>query len=265
MLATLVGRSLSRHRAIVAGLAALLSAFQFLLVIIATNLQKQGLFSQFAAFVPPFVQEALGGTLASFSATVALGFFHPVVMLSLSGGAIYLASEPAGEVEHGLVDIVVARPVPRHLMITRSAIVYGGVIAVIVGLMFVANNVAVRLFVPHGVTLLSRSRLVWVVFNLVAVVWCFGAASLVLAARARRRGTAAGTVALIAISLYLLQFGAAAWRTLRPVARISPFHYYEAMPTLLGFSQPWRNIAGLLIATAILFAIAQVLYSRRDL
>ena len=59
---------------------------------------------------------------ASFGGTVALGFFHPVVMLSLSCAAIYMASEPAGEVDEGLVDLVVARPVPRHLMVTRSAI-----------------------------------------------------------------------------------------------------------------------------------------------
>lgn len=266
MLATLVRRSLSRQRALILGLAALLSGFQFLLVIVAGNLQRQGLYSQLAALVPPFIQEALGGMMvSSFGGTIALGFFHPVVMLSLSCGAIYLASEPAGEVEHGLVDLVVARPVPRHLIVTRSIIVCAGVTTAIVALMFAANSTAVRLFAPQGVTLLSRSRLLWVACNLLAVAWCFGAAALAMAAQARRRGTAAGAIALVAVFLYLLQFAAAAWTALRPVARISPFHYYEALPTLLGFSQPTRNIMGLLAATGILFVIAQFLYARRDL
>jgi ABC-type transport system involved in multi-copper enzyme maturation permease subunit len=266
MLWTLVRRSLSRHRALIFGLGGLLSGFQFLLVVVATNYQRQGLFAQAAALVPAFVQEALGGMiLASFAGTVALGFFHPVVMLALSCGAIYLASEPAGEVEHGLVDLVAARPVPRHLLMTRSLIVSAGGIGAIVVLMFTANELAVRLIAPSGVVLIARARLVWVAANLLTVVWCLGAAGLAIGARATRRGAAAGAMALIAVFLYLLHFAAAAWTKLRPAARISPFHYYESMPTLLGTSLPVRNMVGLLFATAVLFVIGQVVYARRDL
>ena len=266
MLWTLVRRSLSRHRALILGLAALLSGFQFLLVIVATNLQRQGLFAQAAALMPLFVQEALGGMMiASFAGTIALGFFHPVVMLALTSASIYLASEPAGEVEHGLVDLVVARPVPRSLIVTRSAIVFVGVSSAIVALMFVANDVAVRLLSPPGTPVLSRTRLIWTGWNLLCVVWCFSAASLAMAGCTRRRGTAAGTIVLTAVLLYLLHFAAAAWTALRPAARVSPFHYYDAMPTLLGFSQPWRNIAGLLVAAALLVVLAYGLYARRDL
>ena len=57
--------------------------------------------------MPAFIQEAMGGVLVgSFSGAIALGFAHPLVMLSLASVAIYLASEPAGEVEDGLVDLV---------------------------------------------------------------------------------------------------------------------------------------------------------------
>ena len=266
MLWSLVKRSLSRHRASIIGLAALLAGFQFLLVVVATNLERQGLFAQAAALVPPFVREALGGLLvASFSGTVALGFFHPVVMLALSCGAIYLASEPSGEVEEGLVDLVLARPVARHLVITRSLLVYAGSALAIVALMFVANEAASRLIAPQGVTLIARTRLLWVAANLVGVVWCLGAAALAAGAMARRRAAAAGTTSLLAISLYLLHFAAAAWPRLRPAARISPFHYYESMPTLLGASVPVANIAGLVTAAAVLFVAAQIVYARRDL
>ena len=266
MIWTLVRRSLSQHRVLILALGGLLSGFQFLLVLTATNLQRQGLFTQAAALVPPFVAEALGGMLlASFAGTVALGFFHPVVMLTLSCGAIYLASEPAGEVEHGLVDLVAARPIPRHLLITRSVIVYAGGMVAIVVLMFAASETAVRLLAPAGVTLIARARLMWVAANLLTVVWCLGAGALAFGAAASRRGAAAGAMALIAVSLYLLHFAAAAWSRLRPVERISPFHYYESMPTLLGVSQPVRNMAVLLVATAILIGVAQILYSRRDL
>jgi hypothetical protein len=76
---------------------------------------------------------------------------------------------------------------------------------------------------------------------------------------------AAGTIGLVAVFLYLLQFGAAAWSPLRPFARVSPFHYYEPMKTLLGSISPARDIVGLLGASAVLFACAYVLYEKRDL
>jgi hypothetical protein len=262
---TLVRRSLTRHRALIAGLAVLLSGFQLLLVLIAANLQREGLYTQLAALVPPFIQEVMGGAFtATFGGTVALGFFHPVVMLSLSCAAIYLASEPAGEVEDGLVDLVVARPVPRHLVITRSAFVYASVTAFIVLLMFLANRGALRWLAPAGAAV-PPARLWWVALNLLAVVWCFGAAALAFGARMRRRAGAAGAVALAAVFLYLLQFAAAAWAPLRPIGRISPFHYYEALRTLLGVGTPTKDIALLLSVTMALLAVAYASYMHRDL
>jgi ABC-2 type transport system permease protein len=262
---TLVRRSLSRHRALIAGLTVLLSGFQFLLVTVAANLQRDGLYSQLAAIVPPFVQEAMGGAFAAtFGGTIALGFFHPVVMLSLSCAAIYIASEPAGEVEDGLVDLVVARPVPRHFVVTRSAFVYASVTAFIVLLMFLANRTALRWLAPAGAEV-PATRLWWVALNLLAVVWCFGAAALALGARMRRRAAAAGGVALAVVFLYLLQFAAAAWAPLRPFGRISPFHYYEALRTLLGLGTPAKDIALLLSVTMALLAAAYASYMHRDL
>ncbi|MEP6916476.1 MAG: hypothetical protein ABJC89_12555, partial [Acidobacteriota bacterium] len=103
MFAALAGRSVRRHAALIIALGAGLSVFQFLLVAIARNLQREGLFSQLASLMPPFIQEGFGGPeAASFGGTIALGFFHPVVMLALSFGAIFIASEPAGEIEAGL-------------------------------------------------------------------------------------------------------------------------------------------------------------------
>ena len=266
MFIALVGRSLARHRALVVALAGLLSAFQTLDVVIAYNMQANGLYAQFAALVPAFVQEAMGGVLVgSFAGAIALGFAHPLVMLSLTCGAIYLASEPAGEVEDGLVDLVVARPVSRSLIVTRSAIVYVIGSAVVVAAMFATSRIAVRWLSPQTTVSVPAVRLGWVAANLLAIVWCFGAAALALAAHARQRARAAGTVAFVAVFLYLLQFGAAAWTPLRPFARVSPFHYYEPMQTLLGTVTPIAKLVGLLIATMALLAVSYVLYNRRDL
>ena len=266
MFIALVRRSVARHRTLAIAMGVLLSAFQVLLVAIAASLQRQGLYSQVAALIPPFLQEALGGAMvASFNGYVALGFFHPVVMLSLTCAAIYIATEPAGEVEDGLVDLVMARPVARHLAITRSAVVFAAITGTIVMLMILANQGAVAWLAPAGAPALSTRRFCMAALNLLAVVWCFGAAALVAAAFARRRIAAAGTVWLAAVVLYLLQFASAAWAPLRPVARVSPFHYYDALPTILGLTNAARDIGGLLVASVALFLCAQAVYARRDL
>jgi beta-exotoxin I transport system permease protein len=266
MWSALLRRSLARHKALIIAVATLMSAFQILDIVVAYNLQAKGIYGQFASLVPAFIQEAMGGVLVgSFSGAIALGFAHPLVMLSLCTVAIYLASEPAGEVEDGLVDLVVARPVPRFLIVARSTLVYIIGSAAIVAAMFTTSRLAVRALSPATLATLPAGRLGWVAANLLAIVWCFGAAALAMASHVRERMRAAGTVGLVAVFLYLLQFGAAAWAPLRPLARVSPFHYYEPMRTLLGSHSPARDIVGLGGATAVLFGIAYVLYEKRDL
>ena len=266
MLFALLGRSLARHRALIIAVTVLLSAFQILDIVVAYNLQANGLYAQFATLVPAFMQEAMGGVLiGTFAGAIALGFAHPLVMLSLSCVAIYLASEPAGEVEEGLVDLVVARPVPRFLIVTRSTVVYVVGSAVVVAAMFATSRIAVRWLSPANATAFPAVRLAWVAANLLTIVWCFGAAALAMASHVRQRTRAAGTVALVAVFLYLLQFGAAAWNPLRPFARVSPFHYYEPMQTLLGTVKPVADVGGLLCAAVVLLGAAYALYGRRDL
>jgi hypothetical protein len=266
VLFALLSRSFARHRGLIVAVTALLSAFQILDIVVAYNLQAKGVYGQFASLVPTFIQEAMGGVLVgSFPGAIALGFAHPLVMLSLSCVAIYLASEPAGEVEDGLVDLVVARPVPRFLIVTRSALVSIVGSAAIVAAMFATSRITVRSLSPATLTALPAHRLALVAVNLLAIIWCFGAAALAMASHVRERMRAAGTVGLVAVFLYLLQFVAAAWDPLRPFARVSPFHYYEPMKTLLGTAAPAKDVIGLLGASVALVVLAHVLYEKRDL
>ena len=95
--------------------------------------------------------------------------------------------------------------------------------------------------------------------------WVLRFASLAAAAHARRRAAAAAAVGIGAVFLYLLHFAAAAWPPARPYARLSPFHYYEAMRTLLGLHDARPDVLTLFAATAVLLALAYAIYARRDL
>jgi ABC-type transport system involved in multi-copper enzyme maturation permease subunit len=266
MLAALAWRSLSRHRGLIAGLTGVLGGFQVLLVIIGANLQREGLFSQLAAIVPPSIQQALGGAVvASFHGLVTFGFFHPIVMLSLACGAIYLASELTGDIEEGLVDLTAARPVPRHLFVTRSVLVLLTTTLIVVGVMLIASRGSVAIFGPPGMPPLPRANQAWLAGNLLAVVWCCGAGGLAVAAAGRRRAAAAAGVGLATVFMYLLHFAAVSWPPARPLDQLSPFHYYDGMQVMLGLTDPRGDILILLAASAVMTGFAYVAYARRDL
>jgi hypothetical protein len=265
ILARLTARSLARHKGLIAGMAAVLAGFQVMLVIIGVNVQRQGLFSVVAAMVPQSFQAALGGSIATFTGFVAFGFFHPVVLLALAVGAAFLASELARDVEDGLVDLLAARPVPRVVMVARSALAAAIAAAAIIALMLAANRSATLLYLPVGVAAPRLVVFLWLAANLMAVTWSCGAIGLAVAAFARKRATAAGSTALTCISLYLLNFAATWWAPARPFARLAPFHYFDALPIVLGTHDPTRDILALFAASALLVAFACVMYTRRDL
>lgn len=266
MLARLTARTLARHRGLLAGMAAVLAGFQVMLVVIGVNLQREGLFSQLAAIIPPsFLASLGGGMIASFGGLVAFGFFHPVVVLALAVGAAYLAAELAGDVEDGLVDVIAARPVSRRVLVARAALATAVAAAAVIVLMLAANRGTTLLYAPAGSPAPRSAGLLWLSVNLLAVTWCCGAVGLAIAAVARRRATAAGAAALAFVSLYLLNFAAPWWAPARPFARVAPFHYFDATPIVLGTHDPTRDIAILLAASVVFTMMGFVAYERRDL
>jgi ABC-2 type transport system permease protein len=268
MLAALVGRSLRRSWIGLTGVVVVLSACQVAAVLIASSLERNRSFAQLAAIVPALVGEAVGGTVqmvASFGGMVGFGFFHPVVIFALVQGAVYLASEPADEVERGLVDLVAARPLPRHLMVTRTLVATTAAVALTVAAMIATSVVAVRLLAPEGARPLGFSMTALLAGHLSAIALCFAAASLLIAAYVHRRSAPVGAVGLLAVFLFFVDFAASAWPTLSPIAPFTPFYYYDGMAVLLGTSNPSRDLSVLLASAALLVVWAYVVYGRRDL
>jgi hypothetical protein len=131
--------------------------------------------------------------------------------------------------------------------------------------MLLANRAALASMAGAGSQAPRMSAMLWVAINLLSVAWCFGGAALAVAAHVRRRAAAVGAVALSAVILYLVHFTAASWAPARPLARASPFHYYEGMRTVTGMHDPRLDIAVLMAASAAMLGCAYVLYARRDL
>jgi ABC-2 type transport system permease protein len=267
-LLALMRRSAATGRFVLLGCLCLLSGLQVVIVGQASALEEVHGFSRMAEVFPAFLERGLGSKsvlLVTFKGTVAFGYFHPVVAVLISVLAVYFVTEPAHEVESGLVDVTLARSVPRHVLLTRSLLLATGAVCTATLLMAAGTQLGLRLFGSPEFDAPSAAASARLLLHLAAVALCFAGFGLAVAAGARRWSTAFTAATLTTVLMYLIDFLAISWPPLRPIAWISPFHYYPALSILAGDAPAWRNLAILLSAAAIFSALGYWRFSRRDL
>ena len=101
--------------------------------------------------------------------------------------------------------------------------------------------------------------------NLAALLLCWGAIGLVLAALARRRSVAGAIAGLAAMACYVTDVISQVWHPLRPVARFSPFHYYNSLNLIVGTADVKRDLLILACVATAGFLLAYLAFSRRNL
>ena len=262
---TLVGRSLRRIAPMTAALAALLAAFQLALVAVAASYERAGSFAFLSALVPDFAKGHIGAGLTSFAAMTTTGYFEPMIVMLAAQFAIYVAAEPAAEIETGLVDTVLCRPLPRHWLVSRSLIVIAISTVALMIAMGSTTFLGLRLLAPPGAPWPEARIVLLLIVNLLMVTWCFAAATLAVAGWTRRRVTAQAPVAVAAIAYYLLNFLASMWEPARSFAWLSPFHYFAGAAILSGGGNLSFNLSILGAATIVACTVAYWQFSRRDL
>ena len=246
------------------------SASRLIIVGQAAEIERTQSFSRMAELLPGFLQRGLGSKamlLATFKGTVAFGYFHPVVCMLVGGLAIYLATEPAHEVESGLVDLELARSVPRHRLVTRSLLLARAAVIVAVGLMSVGTWLGGaglrRRRVRSAVGRASGSSLL---VHLAAVAACLGGFALLVAtlSRALDDGVHDRRCSPRSSCTWSTSSRSAGGRC-APIAWISPFHYYPALSIVAGDAPAAGNLVVLFSAAAVFIALAYWQFQRRDL
>jgi len=264
----LLRRSAAQARYLLIGAGVLLCGFQIVIIGQAAEIQRTQAFGRFGDLIPAFLQRGMGSPvmlLATFKGMVAFGYFHPVVCLVLVLAAMYVVTEPAHEIESGLVDLQLARSIPRHRLLTRSLLLAELTIAGAVLLMAAGTSIGTWIFDARGMDTPPTLLRVRLLVNLAALASCFAGYALLLAALSKRWTTAFTTAALTTVVLYLLDFLAIGWRPVRLIGWISPFHYYPALAVVAGDSPLGRNVAILCGAAVVLAGAAYRVFARRDL
>ncbi len=260
--------SLKRVRMLVLVIGVLLAAFQFLLILVAGSIQRTNSFDQMSSLIPDFIRNLMGPSfvgLMSFGGIVCVGYFHIAVMGALVGLIVALGTEPASEIETQFMDLILSRPMARHWVITRSVALMMICTAFVLAMMMLGTWGGLYSLAPRDATWPS-ANLIWsLALNLGVLMLCWGGMALAIASRARRRSVAGSLAGVLALTTYLLDYLARAWKPAETIAWLSPFRYYSPLDLVMGIQIPSHNLwvlAGIALSG---FVLSYLLFSRRDI
>ena len=201
---------------------------------------------------PRIITTGIGFVQAQLYTVVA-----PVVALSFAIQAG--ASATASEEESGTADLLFSLPVQRYrVILARFAALALLTLAIVaaLALTLLIGNATVDLGLPlEGIIGVTLSLWLLAIFH--------GALAMVVGGWRGRRTVAGGVTVAFAFASFFLQGLAPLVGWLRPLARLTPFHWYHA-------GNPVKDGAGsgaatLAIATLAMLALAVVAFQRRDL
>lgn len=264
----LLVHSLKRMRALLLAMAVLLGLFQFLLILIATALERSHAFASITQMLPPFAREFLGASAAnfiSFGGMVCQGYFHPVVIGSLVGLSIAIATMPTSEIESGFMDLLLSRPLARHWIMTRAILLTVFCAVLLLTVMVLCTWAGMSTFAPRSAVAPSMRTILSMAINLGLLMLCWSGIAMAIGAASRRRGVAGSIAGLLALTAFLTDYLARAWPPAESVAWLSPFRYYNALELIRGFAIHPHDLLVLGGIAGAGFILAYVLFSRRDL
>jgi hypothetical protein len=249
-------------------MAGALALFQILLALAAQQLQRSGTFAQLANIIPTFVRELVGSalvTMMSSSGVMALGYYHVAIIAVLVALVIAIATEPVAEIEAGVADLILSRAVARAAVLARSIILLAVGPALVIGTMAGGTCFGLWIAAPPPELRPPPALIGSLALNLWALLFCWGGVALAIGSVARRRSVAGSMTGAAATALMLADYLSRVWSPLKPIARVSPFRYYNPLDLVMGRPLSMTDVGVLLAAGAIGMAAACLLFARRDI
>jgi len=259
--------SLKRVWMLLCATGLLLAAFQVLRVLIAASVHNAGEFEQIAALLPPFVRAILGPALASvlsFNGIVCGGYYDLGIVIALLALTIAVSTLPASEIETGFADLILARPMARHWLVTRTIALTLFSIILMLLMIMVGTWAGLALFAPFDVPGPPASQTGSLALNLGLLLLCWSGVAMALGA-AFRRSVAGGITSLLAFAALLLDYAQQLWPPLAPIAWLSPFRYFSPFELVMGSPLPVEDLLVLGAIAMTGFILAYLIISERDI
>jgi ABC-type transport system involved in multi-copper enzyme maturation permease subunit len=169
----------------------------------------------------------------------------------------------AGEVDRGTVDLLLACPVPRSLLVLACIAALSLVTALFVSVVWWGMRLGLWLAgidAGHLYPALYR-----VGANLACLFLAFAAVSLLVSATTSERGKATGRAIAFIVLSFFINLIANLWGRVEWLDTISLFHYYQPMPILTSGTLPPGDVAVLLAVAVTAFAASLFWFCRRDI
>ena len=247
-----------------AAIATILGVFAYVLPTLFTKYSQQFMQIEFVrSMVSALLGAEVGDTLNP-SVMSSFPWVHPVVLTVLWAQAITFCSRmPAGEVDRGTIDTLLALPVSRWRIYASEfiALLIAGLFMVTMG--WIGNRVGGWFVIAeHQV---PASSLIKVAANMYALYVAVGGFSLFVSACCDRRGRAIGIASSMLVASFFLSILEQFWEPAQSASFISVMHYYKPLLIVRDAGWPVGNLI-VLVVTGFAFAVAgAVVFSRRDL
>jgi ABC-2 type transport system permease protein len=194
--------------------------------------------------------------LASFLSSELFGVILPLLLPFY--GMIILSNVVAGAEERGRLDVLLGNPIPRWNLVIGT---FAMVAAYLLVLVAVIGTVIWTMATILDLDLFARQAY-RAAFALWPVTLAFGALALAVSTVARQRAIALATPAAIVFLMFLANVVGKLAPAVSGVRYVSAYHYYG---NAIVEGIWWPGVAMLLVATAVLVAVAVILFNRRDI
>ena len=189
---------------------------------------------------------------------------HPLVLGLLAAQEITFCTRlPAGEIDRGTIDVLLALPVSRRELYLIETVVFVGTGAFVM-MMAIAGHRFGGLFAPPEFVLSTRILLM-IVGNLFCLYLAVGGVAFAVSSLSDLRGRAIAVVLAIVGASFLLNFLAQIWAPAKTISWASVLSYYQ--PAVILREQAWAvgNMVVLLAIGGSCWTFGAVAFARRDI
>jgi hypothetical protein len=159
---------------------------------------------------------------------------------------VALGAEPVAEIESGFADPILAKPMPRHVPVTRSVILLFLSVSLLLGVMMAGTLTGLALLALPESIRPTAALFIRLAANLGSLLLCWGCMALAATACFRRGATAGALVRLLAVVGFLIVYVGQLWKPAEGISRLSPFFYIRMLSLIVNASFPVHDISILL-------------------
>lgn len=243
-----------------------IGAAVFLQIIAIPDVESLRQVTELLQSLPPVLLQALGASDMEYLATtegyLAVNWFGIGVLAFCAYAAVVGLNVTANDEERGVLDLVLAAPVPRWRLVLEKTCAYALLVALLIAIVFIFTYVAIIVTPSMQV---DMTAIVNAQVNMLPSTLLTLGMAVLLAGAIRRRSTVTGLLVLFLVGSYFLDTlgRAVAGSPLENVRWLSFLRFYDTVDVM----QHGFNIgsAALLIGLGIAFTgIGMLLFQHRD-